>query len=50
MDQWKGIGHLIDFMLDGGKASLGTIGIAIVDHALLGRFCANPSRMSASRL
>ena len=38
MDQWKGIGHLIDFMLDGGKASLGTIGIAIVDHALLGLF------------
>lgn len=36
MDQWKGIGHLIDFLLDGGKASLGAVGVAIVDHALLG--------------
>jgi len=35
MDQRKGVGHLIDFLLDCGKASRGAIGVAILEHALL---------------
>ncbi|QNI61669.1 hypothetical protein SynTAK9802_01372 [Synechococcus sp. TAK9802] len=36
--QWKGIGHLVDFILDGCKAGSSPICLAIFKNACFGLF------------